>query len=705
MKENNQKKKNIIIISITIFIIVLLAGGLTFAYLNGNTSSSVSTNTTISFEKKWKFSTSGEVNSVVTLSAMDMYKKLSDFEAYNSTDTINIKLTNDEEYPLQCNYDYIWVWDSGDYTAPNIYNDFTVESDEFSERNVPSNTSGYNNYLGTGTIYAPSGQFYAKDVDVTIKYYNLKYLDQSYSAGKTYKGHVEISNVQCSEYTRCTVEKDYDMNGVLSFGDSVKCGNEDFLVTDNDENGNVYLLGADFLYFDDNTTYSTKDNPQKTKFGELDSYLNPSAQQYCDDNECETFRWFKPQYSTSPQDEPQIFYDENSSIYPYLQNYKDALESYGLSNINVSLLDLEVLDQIIEKVVKEYNDKYDESDDTNEFQNQGAIDYFMKYIYINNRIWVNAILSDFDGRDTGDPQNPFEITEIYMTSMLNTDYKDSLITDENYLKAYVVAPASQFVWPEKACTMASNNSTITCGTESFSLLKSDLGIVTAIANNGISATSKPRQTKSPNSVVFATSFDYYKISNFLNKSPYYESFKRILSPNYCIDSETIEFKILFLPFSYNDCTFLQVVMLLLYNTSFYIYDKNSNIYPYLSAYEDYLDEIGVLNSNPRLIDYLLDGLMFNANALADTSDFKVNYPYWSGSGMIDENSLDLTLAFADGSTLEDMERAYNESDVGIKPIIIDPYNDDSEISEASWSDTAAIVPIIEIDGRYIQKAA
>lgn len=230
-------KKQIIIIVLSIIIFITVVLGIAYAYFAININLSNNTLYNVSFKDDYMLTitlknsenTTKDIDLAVANEDMtdrteeaigsdswDLRYKFDGMVTSSSTDTITVSVENNTDKNLTCTYDYIWVWDEGSdsysVTHPGSL-EFTV-SGPFEEVNVPSSSSE-SNKLGFDYISVGPNTTSSKDVNVTIKHYNLYARVQDTHKGKNYKGHVGFNNAECHDNNTLT---DYIMN--LSSSDS-----------------------------------------------------------------------------------------------------------------------------------------------------------------------------------------------------------------------------------------------------------------------------------------------------------------------------------------------------------------------------------------------------------------------------------------------------------------------------------------------------
>ena len=199
-----KRKITLIVLGIMIFIVIII--GISYAYYASNISTEnnkIIYNTSFDEPYYLTVSLANTANNTATfgLSSEDMLWHENDTVVATDTNTFTFNLTNNSTQNIECTYDYVWSWTTG-----NGFNNYTISSGatkeftvagSFNETQVPNyNASSF--VISSGTISANAGNTTTRNENITTKFYNLVNVDQTAHKGKKYKGKLIVNNAVCS---------------------------------------------------------------------------------------------------------------------------------------------------------------------------------------------------------------------------------------------------------------------------------------------------------------------------------------------------------------------------------------------------------------------------------------------------------------------------------------------------------------------------
>lgn len=147
----------------------------------------------------------------------------------STSDTVNVTLETDGQKGICCSYDIEWIWDEdskNQYTlSTGANNEFVLEGQFTTSYNAVGGETVSVSSDGTGNFTKQVPNYNAEDkkmhsgnicntinaqektistkvtqsYTLQTKFYNLKDINQDALKGKTFKGHIQISNVKCTK--------------------------------------------------------------------------------------------------------------------------------------------------------------------------------------------------------------------------------------------------------------------------------------------------------------------------------------------------------------------------------------------------------------------------------------------------------------------------------------------------------------------------
>ena len=228
------KKDNVALLIISIIAIVAMLGYVSYSYIAmGITNDEYNVLATTSNGLVFTAEGGGNFNNNVTDNNMAIPDN--NTVVAETNDNMNITLTTDGKKPICCTYDVKWVWDDATdeknqyKKSANAENEFVLEGqfttsyngvsgeavsisgdgDSNFSKQLPdykeSGSDSETDVLYQGTICNKNGESLNTNVKqaytLKTKFYNLKEINQDKLKGKTFKGHILITNIKCTKNT------------------------------------------------------------------------------------------------------------------------------------------------------------------------------------------------------------------------------------------------------------------------------------------------------------------------------------------------------------------------------------------------------------------------------------------------------------------------------------------------------------------------
>lgn len=236
------KKKIPIILSFFI-VVASLVIGITYSFFESdkNIISNVGYEISFKWGEMFKSYIKGKeeepANLNLKVDGLSMFFAGNDTVASEESETFVLELNADYPKAMQCDYDYVWVWDteSDDYEPlSDGKKEITISVQDSEEVNIPSTS------IGSTIIASKSivGSKRVKEENVTVRVYNLSDVDQSSRLeNKKLAGRVTIGNVKCSYF------EEKDLYGEIMYNSyqgiqTTSADNSEWAVVD--ENGYRY---------------------------------------------------------------------------------------------------------------------------------------------------------------------------------------------------------------------------------------------------------------------------------------------------------------------------------------------------------------------------------------------------------------------------------------------------------------------------------
>ncbi len=222
------KKNNIALLIISLIAIASMLGYVSYSIIAmGITNDEYNVFATTS--SGLVFTASGGNNFTNNVTDNSMALPNEDTVVVSTSDTVNVTLETDGKKGICCSYDIEWIWDTDEknqYTlSTGANNEFVLEGQFTTSYNATSGEIVSVSSDGTGNFTKQVPNYNSDDkkmhsgnicntinaqektiskkvtqsYTLQTKFYNLKDINQDALKGKTFKGHIQISNVKCTK--------------------------------------------------------------------------------------------------------------------------------------------------------------------------------------------------------------------------------------------------------------------------------------------------------------------------------------------------------------------------------------------------------------------------------------------------------------------------------------------------------------------------